>query len=151
MDVVKLFLTLVGFFVPPDPSVNDWIPAGHPDLTARAERSLKELKVWYWKVSGTIFVLAGVAVYTLFFSDFARAADVKQLADSQKMLAQAVNDQLAIATADNICRLVVRQSKETNFDEKTRLRRDIDELQRRYREYSGVNEYYPEQRCVASQ
>ena len=149
MDVVKLFLTLVGFFVPPDPSVLDWIPPGHPDLATRAEKSLKELKVWYWKVSGTIFALAVVAIYTLFFAGFVRAADVKQLADSQQALAQAVNDQLAVSTADNICRLVVRQLKEVNPDEKSRLRRDIDELQRRYREYSGVNEYYPEQRCAA--
>lgn len=107
--------------------------------------------MWYWKISATVFALVAVAVYTLFFAGFVRAADVQQLAESQNALAQAVNDQLAVSTADNICRLVVRQAKETNSEEKSRLRRDIDELQRRYRGYSGVSEYYPEQRCLASQ
>jgi hypothetical protein len=151
MDFVKMFLTIVGFLVPPDHSVTDWIPPGHPDLMERAEKSIKELRMWYWKVSGAIFILAGAVVYTLFFSDFARAEDVKQLSDSQKILVQAVNDQLTVSTADNICRLLVRQSKETDMAEKTRLRQDIDELQRKYRSYSGMNEYYPEQRCVPRQ
>jgi hypothetical protein len=150
MDVVKLFLTLIGFFVPPDPSVMDWIPAGHPDLVQRADKSLKEIRMWYWKVSGTVFLLAVGLVYTLFFAGFVRAADVEVLAKSQQTLAQAVNDQLAVSTADNICRLVQRRAKETNDGERWRLRIDIDELQKRYRLYSGTNEYYPEQRCASS-
>lgn len=150
MDLVKLFLTLIGFFVPPDPSVLDWVPPGHPDLALRAEQSLKEIKMWYWKVSGTIFLLAGVAVYMLFFAGFVRAGDLESLQKGQESLTRAVNDQLAISTADNICRLVVRQSKESDSSEISKLRRDIDELQRRYRTYSGHDEYYPEQRCFAS-
>jgi hypothetical protein len=149
MDVVKLFLTLVGFFVPPDPSVFDWIPPGHPDLAVRAERSLKELKMWYWKISGTVFLLAAVAVYTLFFAGFVRASQMESLTHSQETLAQAVNDQLAVSTADNICRLLARQTKESDSGERSRLRRDIDELQKKYRAYSGVGEYYPESRCSA--
>lgn len=147
MDVVKLFLTLIGFFVPPDPSVFDWIPPGHPDLAVRAEKSLKELKMWYWKISGTVFLLAAVAVYTLFFAGFVRASELESLTRSQQTLVQAVNDQLAVSTADNICRLLVRQSKEPDPGERGRLRRDIDELQKKYRTYSGVGEYYPESRC----
>jgi hypothetical protein len=148
MDLVKLFLTLIGFFVPPDPAVTDWVPPGHPDLVQRAEASMKEIRMWYWKVSGTVFLLAAGLVYTLFFAGFVRASDVETLAQSQKTLAQAVNDQLAVSTADNICRLIQRRSKETNESERWRLRTDIDELQKRYRVYSGTNEYYPEQRCL---
>lgn len=150
MDVVKLFLTLIGFFVPPDPSVMDWVPAGHPDLVQRAEKSLKEIRMWYWKVSGSIFLLAAGMAYIVFFAGFVRASDVETLAQSQKTLTQAVNDQLAVSTADNICRLVARRAKETNDAERWRLRVDIDELQKRYRAYSGNNEYYPEQRCASS-
>lgn len=150
MDLVKLFLTLIGFFVPPDPSVMDWIPAGHPDLVQRAEKSLKEIRMWYWKVSGTVFLLAAGLVYTLFFANFVRASDLESLTKSQQSLAQAVNDQLAVSTADNICRLIQRRLKETNEQERWRLRVDIDELQKRYRFYAGVNEYYPEERCVSS-
>lgn len=149
MDVVKLFLTLIGFFVPPDPSVLDWIPPGHPDLIVRAEKSLKELKMWYWKISGTVFLLAAGLTYTLFFAGFVKASEMDALARSQQTLTQAVNDQLAVSTADNICRLLVRQSKEPDSAERGRLRRDIDELQRKYRAYSGVGEYYPESRCAS--
>lgn len=106
--------------------------------------------MWYWKVSGSVFLLAASMIYVVFFAGFVRASDVEVLAQGQKTLTQAVNDQLAVSTADNICRLVQRRTKETNEGERWRLRVDIDELQKRYRLYSGNSEYYPEQRCAAS-
>lgn len=150
MDLIKLLLTLVGFFVPPNPSVTDWVDHSDPALMARVEKSMKELQMWYWKMSGAVFLLCASMVWLILFAPFARAQSVDALARSQSELAGAINEQLAVSTADNICRLVNRRIKETDEGERQRLRQDIDALQYKYRVYTKRSEDYPEQRCLAS-
>lgn len=148
-DLVKLFLTIVGFFVPPDPVVTDWVPAGDPVLLAKVEKAMKELRVWHWKISGTVFLLCAAIIYIFGFAQFVRASDMNQVVAAQAQLATAINDQLAVSTADNICRLVNRRTKETDQNERWRLRQDIDALQNKYRTYMKSTQDYPEQRCNA--
>lgn len=149
-DMVKLLLTLVGFFVPPNLSTLDWVGGGDPEVLKRAEKSIKEIQMWYWKMSGAVFLLTVGLFWVAFFAPFARAQNVEALARSQQMLADAINDQLAVAAADNICRLVNRRLKETDITERWRLRQDIDVLQLKYRMYTRRSEDYPEQRCAAA-
>lgn len=149
MELVKLLLTLVGFFVPPTVRITDWVGNGDPELLKRAEESLKELQMWYWKMSGAVFLLSVGLAWVVFFAPLARAQSVEALARSQSVLAEAINDQLAVATADNICRLVQRRFKESDGGERWKLRQDLDVLQFKYRTYTKRNEDYPEQRCVA--
>lgn len=149
MESVKLFLTLVGFFVPPNHVASDWVGHGDPALLQRAEKSMRDLQLWYWKISGAVFVLVAGMLWVMFFAPFAKAQSVESLAKSQAVLADAINEQLAVATADNICRLVVRRAKEPDGSERWRLRQDIDALQAKYRVYTKRNEDYPEQRCTS--
>jgi hypothetical protein len=150
VDSVKLLLTLLGFFVPPNPIVTDWVTHTDPDLLKRAEKSMKELQMWYWKMSGAVFLLVVGLTWVVFFAPFARAQSVDALSKSQSELSIAINEQLAVATADNICRMVLRRSKEGDGAERWRLRQDIDALQQRYRTYTKRNEDYPEQRCAGN-
>lgn len=150
MDPLKVILGLAGVFVPPSPSVTDLVPGGDPVQMARVEKLLKEQIMWQWKISGAVCVLILSTMCIFFFARFARASDVDAIAAEQKTLVAAINEQLAVSVADNICRLVLRRSGEIDAVERARLRRDLDELQSRYRKYTGNASDYPEQRCAVS-
>jgi hypothetical protein len=162
MDLTKAVLALVGFLVPPDPAVTDFVATGDPTLVARAEKAMQELRLWRWKVSILLFTTTATMAWLIIFGDYVRASDVNgrvhkalgpvqmKLDDiSVKMdnLEKAINNQLAVAAVDNICKLVVRRSKESDENERQSLRRDIDALQISYRQYMRVGFDYPENRC----
>ena len=169
MDPIKLILSFIGVLVPPDPAVTDVVPAGDPDLLKRAEKVFRELHMWRLKVSGAIFVCFCFAIWVVFGSSYANeeaveakikkatvtvdskietmSKQMEEISTGQKKLASVINEQLAVAAADKICTMLAQLVLTSNYNDRRRLRSDIDEMQRRYKSYEG--NYYPEDRCIA--
>ena len=70
---------------------------------------------------------------------------VRKQTEANAQLTTAIIEQLAAREADNVCRILRQQAKETDFEERRRYRNDADAAQERYKVYK--HEYYPESRC----
>ncbi len=130
-------------------------------------KARRENRRWRFKIAGALITVTGVLVWLIFFSTRTTAQQVSDIVDKKvepikkevseiKALVQqqtlanaqlttAIIEQLASREADNVCRILRQQSKESDFDERRRYRADADAAQERYKVYK--KEYYPESRC----
>lgn len=150
------------FFSPPDPSTHIFVDPAHstPERFEEAEEAMKALRNWRWKVTASIILLFGFVIWAVMPEGLAHSSTVDQkiqqalrpiqdqlheMTKSTKELTLAVNEQVAISTANTICRLLQRQTRESDLMEKRRIRTEIDTAQDQYKSIKGVE--YPEIRC----
>lgn len=167
-DAVETAKAVLGVVIPPESCPLDFIDVPEEGPLRQAyHKARRENRSWRWRVAGAILGLIGFGVWVLFASGYTRASEVDQkiaqaikpiqeevaqikllvqsAADTNATMTRAIIEQLATREADAICRTLARQKKETDPDERRRLRSEADEAQDRYRDYK--KEYYPESRC----
>lgn len=153
---------------PPESCPFDFIDTEEGPLRDEYHKARRENRRWRFKIAGALIAVAGVLVWLIFFSERTTAQQVdqqiqkqveplkKQITEIKELvtkqteanasLTTAIIEQLAAREADNICRILRQQTKETDFDERRRYRNDADSAQERYKAYK--KEYYPESRCA---
>lgn len=167
-NLLAIIKDALGLVIPPESCPFDFIDINEDGpLRDEYHKARRDNRMWRWKMAGAILILLGFCVWVVFMSDYTRAADVdtrveaavkpiqsemmqvKNLIESATQtnatLTKAIIEQLAAREADTICRTLGRQKKETDYNERRRLRGEADEAQERYREFK--KDYYPESRC----
>lgn len=163
------------FFVPPDPPLSDFMIIDDFDQRSKAEEAMKALRYWRLKVSGTLVLGAGLAIWAFTpwgfvkADEFGRRLDQAVTESVQRAVKDIKEDQARINAklaeinsrgerqeavleeilrsqiAATVCRIIVRRNVETDSAERGRLREDADKEQEKYK--SLVGDYYPESRC----
>ena len=166
-DLVEAVRSALGLVIPPESCPFDFIDVEEGPLRDEFHKARRANRAWRWKIAGAIMALGGFGIWVVFMSTYTRASEVdRKIAEALKpiqeevsqikiliqtatqtntTMTKAIIEQLATREADTICRTISRQQKETDPNERRRLRNEADEAQDRYKEYK--NEYYPEARC----
>lgn len=167
LDIAGVAREVLGVVWPPESCPFDFIDTEEGPLREEYHVARRENRRWRYKVAGSIIAVTGVLIWLIFFSNRTNADQVQQMVDKQveplkkevteikelvkkqteanASLTTAIIEQLAAREADNICRILRQQAKESDFDERRRYRGDADSAQERYKAYK--KEYYPESRC----
>lgn len=131
----------------------------------RLMQYLKELRLWYWKLSSAIVVFIVFAVWAVSGHGFARSNDVslamaqilaplnqrldtvetamREQETTNKALLGEVYKLRASSVADRIRQVLAARCRETVPYQRDRLRSTIDELQNEYAKYAGVRYVEP--------
>lgn len=166
--MVEVIKALFGWFKPPNPTVLlDLAHSVDQKLVDRISEYVMNVRSWYFRVTTLSVCSIVFGIWALSPIGFARSDEVKtqvttqiasnlkpisetlsKLSTSNQSLTQAVHSQLAISTSVQICRLFVRLRNEKSFEEKNRIRIELDSAQVTYRQYSTTGMDYPVSRCI---
>lgn len=154
---------LFSWIRPPNPSVLlEIVHNSDPTVMERVGEYIVDVRSWYTKMTTCSVLSVCFGIWAASPVGFARVSDVRaqiqevleplsvqvhKLSTSTELLTGAVYRQLSSQASEQICRLVLRLNKEENFDERRRLRTEIDVTQEVYRQYSITKSDYPEARC----